>query len=267
MSCHTQVVLQRETMAARPRRGQDFVSEDYKQMMRCFFLSQENAAEAARIYGRFFPNARQPDERTITGAVRRFFDQAFEFPKRVDAGRPRHVLAPEVEEEIEDAFEADPSTSVRQVSRETGVSVSRVHAVISDTGKHPFHLRKVQKLIPGDYVRRTDFCEGFLAQIRANDDFLFNILWTDECTFTRNGCFNQHNTHYWALENPHLTRVTKFQHQWSINVWAGILDGKIVSIFLLLYFRINIAPFLVGNKSTSLVNMLIKWKHFSLKST
>ena len=188
------------------------------------------------MYQRIFPNAQQPDERTITSAVGRFFYRTFEFPVRVDAGRPRHVLVPEVEEEIEDAFEADP-TSVRQVSRETGVSVGRVHAVISDTGKHPFHLRKVQELMPEDYVRRTNFCEGFLAQIRADDDFLFKILWTDECTFTRNGCFNQHNIHYWALENPHLTWVTSFQHRWSINVSAGILDGKVVSIFLLFYFR------------------------------
>ena len=191
------------------------------------------------MYQRLFPNARQPDERTITSAVRRFFDRTFEFPVRVDAGRPRHVLVPEVEEEIEDAFEAEPTTSVRQVSRETGVSVGRVHAVISDTGKHSFHLPKVQELMPGDCVRRTNFCEGFLAQILTDDDFLFKILWTDECTFTRNGCFNQHNTHYWALENPHLNRVTSFQHRWSINVWAGILDGKVVSIFLLFYFRIS----------------------------
>ena len=126
-------MLYRDTMAARPQRGQDFVSEDYKQMIRCFFVCQENAVEAARMYQRLFPNARQQDERTITSAVRRFFDKAFEFLIRVDAGRPRHVLAPEVEEDIEDAFEADPTTGVRQVSRKTGVSIGRVHAVINDT--------------------------------------------------------------------------------------------------------------------------------------
>ena len=194
-----------------------------------FLFGPRKCGGAARFYGRLFPNTRQPDERTITSVVRRHFYCTFEFPIRVDAGRPRHVLAPEVEEQIDDAFEADPSTSVRQVSRGTGVSVCMVHAVISDTEKHPFHLRKVQKLIPGDYVRRTDFCEGFLAQIRANNDFLFNILWIDECTFTRNGCFHQHNTHYWALENPHLTRNTRWQ---SCKYFSIIL----FSIFFFFFF-------------------------------
>jgi hypothetical protein len=48
-------------------------------------------------------------------------------------------------------------------------------------------------------------------------------LFTDEACFTQSGILNAHNAHTWADENPRQTRNIRHQHQFSINVWAGIV--------------------------------------------
>lgn len=34
--------------------------------------------------------------------------------------------------------------------------------------------------------------------------------------------------HYWAEENPHSMEELQLQGRWSLNIWSGIVDGKIV---------------------------------------
>lgn len=188
------------------RRNAGYTVDEYIQMVRMYFIAGEVYEAAARLYRQRWPNRRHPHPETIAAAHRRFMQNGNVLPRHADHGRPPYVLNPALEEQIEDIFENAPSRSVREVSRETGVSKTTVHKVIRDTGKHPYHYRKVQQLLPNDYQRRVNFCGGFLAQVRRDIEFLRRVLWTDECTFTRSGMINQHNCHYWALENPHLAR-------------------------------------------------------------
>ncbi|XP_071576602.1 uncharacterized protein, partial [Temnothorax nylanderi] len=61
--------------------------------------------------------------------------------------------------------------------------------------------------------------------------FVNNILFTDESYFTRDGIFNSHNTHLWANENPNGYHIKSYQHRFSINLWAGILNTSIIGPF------------------------------------
>ena len=63
--------------------------------------------------------------------------------------------------------------------------------------------------------------------------FLTRLLVTDEACFTRNGILNVHNSHTWAVENPHTTRHTYHQQRFSINVWAGIVGDFLIGPYLL----------------------------------
>lgn len=49
--------------------------------------------------------------------------------------------------------------------------------------------------------------------------------------FTRAGITNHRNLHIWAAENPFAVRETTFQHEFSINMWAGIIDDLIIGPF------------------------------------
>jgi hypothetical protein len=54
-----------------------------------------------------------------------------------------------------------------------------------------------------------------------------SVLVMDEACFTRNGILNTRNQHTLAHENPRSFQETRFQQQFSINVWAGIIGDLI----------------------------------------
>jgi hypothetical protein len=58
-------------------------------------------------------------------------------------------------------------------------------------------------------------------------------MWMDEANFSRDGMFNQHNEHFYSLENPHITYRRNDQRRFSVNVWAGILGTYLLGpVFL-----------------------------------
>lgn len=68
-----------------------------------------------------------------------------------------------------------------------------------------------------------------MSELYDLDTSIFSkILWTDESKFCNNGVMNRKNNHFWAAKNPHWMNETRHQLRWSINVWCGILNRKII---------------------------------------
>jgi hypothetical protein len=42
--------------------------------------------------------------------------------------------------------------------------------------------------------------------------------------------------HYWAVENPHWMRQQDHQNRWSLNVWGGVVNNRIVGPF---FFKVT----------------------------
>lgn len=98
---------------------------------------------------------------------------------------------------------------------------------------HPYHYRRVQALEENDPPQRMLFARWFLQQYRADHSFVERILYTDEASFTREGIFNFHNNHFYAVENPHVFREIHFQRKIRVNVWGGVIGNNIIGpIFL-----------------------------------
>lgn len=64
--------------------------------------------------------------------------------------------------------------------------------------------------------------------------FTANVLATYEAIFTRNKVTNIQNAHLWSFENPHETVRGHYQHCFSLNVWARILNEHYIGSFILL---------------------------------
>ena len=58
--------------------------------------------------------------------------------------------------------------------------------------------------------------------------FIRRILFTGEAMFTRGGVINSHNMHQWAEENPGARIICGYQHQFSINIWCGIVGKYLI---------------------------------------
>lgn len=68
----------------------------------------------------------------------------------------------------------------------------------------------------------------FINRQETNPNFIRNILWTDQATFTPDGIFNVHNMHQWAHENPQAKHDRSHQVRFSVKVRAGnILIGPL----------------------------------------
>jgi hypothetical protein len=138
-----------------------------------------------------------------------------------------------VEEEILHRVVEDSSISTRQIAREFGVSHWTVWRTLKESLLYPYHFQRVQSLSTHDFPQRQRFCEWLLQKFNQDPLFHNQILMTDECCFTRDGIQNFHNTHHWADVNPHVIHQGRFQHRFSINVWAGIIGTHLIGPFVL----------------------------------
>lgn len=142
------------------------------------------------------------------------------------AGRP--VARFDNEEQVLRELRLDPGISQRQISRKLGIPRSTVQLIIRRNNYHAYHVKRVQALLPADYEPRVRFCREMLRQHREDPQFFNKVLWFDESSFRRMGIFNIHNLHFYSRVNPNIIRNDRFQHQFGINMWAGIIDQQLV---------------------------------------
>ena len=130
------------------------------------------------------------------------------------------------------------------------------HHILMDHKLHPYHVELHQALSEINFDHRLNCCYWLRAMVEEDPNFLSRVLWTDEASFSSNGGVNLHNMHYWSPNNPHWMREVDYQNRWSLNVWCGILDGRIVGPFFFnehlngdnyLNFLANQLPHLLDN--------------------
>ncbi|GFW15218.1 uncharacterized protein TNCV_173631 [Trichonephila clavipes] len=123
---------------------------------------------------------------------------------------------------------AHPESSVRYISKACSYSKLTVWSILDTYGAYSYRPVLAQELMPGDQERRFDFCNFMLNTLDENPDFFNEVLWSDECQFSRQGTINTQNRHYWSLENPHLVRPNRHHVRWSVNVWCGIWKSTLI---------------------------------------
>lgn len=204
-----------------------FSSREYTLMLRAYFMCGENTNEALRMYRRLYPDSRQPSHATMSSLYQRMLDHGSVFTPSHAQGRGRPALSQNVYDDVLHYFEEDPRRSTNDAAQHFGISQYCAWRIVHSEGMHPYHYRKTQELTTIDRGPRIAFCNWILSNRDAN------VLFSDECLFTRIGLFNQHNEHWWSIRNPKLTREHSFQHRFSVNVWAGILNDRLIGPYFI----------------------------------
>ncbi|CAH0771727.1 unnamed protein product [Bemisia tabaci] len=204
-----------------------YSSAEYADMVYVYGYCNGNAVQSAAEYSVRFPNRTTPSPQTFRRTFSRLRETGSLFlPTQGDG-----VFAPLYDVNrtatILEHFDNDPRTSTRRAAAILEILKSTVHETLRADGRHPYHLQRVQNLLPGDLPRRVEFCNWFLTKSAEHPLFPRRVFWTDEATFTMEGIFNQRNHHIWAHENPHSVREHHFRHDFRLNVWLGILDNKL----------------------------------------
>lgn len=187
----------------------------------------QNAALALRTYRERYSRTRvcPSDQRIFTRAVQRLRDNQSLVPQQVEIP-PRIPVA--LEERILHHFNQNPTSSLRRAGRQFQVHHKTVHRIFKKNKRKAFKYQKVQALLHRDMPVREAYCQWLLTKIESDSNFLFNVMWTDESTFTRNGMWNRQNLRHWSRENPHLVRESAHQYRFAVNVWAGIHGNQII---------------------------------------
>lgn len=213
--------------------AEGYSSAEMTDMLLVFGYCEGNGRESVRVYRERYPNRRIPNHQTFAAIERRLRETGSFTPLTANYGRQRAIRTPEVEEQILERIAEDPKLSTRRLGLEVGVSKDVVHRTLKEQQLHSYHIQKVQDLLAPDLDQRLDFCRFITEQRQQDVNFAKHILFTDEACFTRSGVTNLHNEHVYADENPHATKVTHYQHEFRINVWAGIIGNFIIGPVIL----------------------------------
>ena len=179
-----------------------------------------------RIFTLFTDTVTEMQKRQVFLNVHRQLAETGNFPKATSERPVQQELAEE--EAILNMIENSPTTSVRRISNRVHVSRMKVWRTLHNFGMYPYHIQSVQHLQPADYAPRVDFCRWLIA----HPQLCRKIMFTDEATFTRDGITNTRNSHSWAIENPFQTRETHFQYRFSVNIWCGVLNNRLIGPFV-----------------------------------
>lgn len=188
---------------------------------------QRNVRQAARLYAERYPDRYHPHHNYM-GRLIRGLTQHGHFPGHEQRQRRPNNFAEETELQVLAYMRAYPRSSIRHVSREVGRPISTVHKILKKHKMHPYKADFVQHLRIGDAERRLNFVAWLVVQLEMDNLFFNNIFWTDESKFTNNGVMNKQNSRYWEDTNPHWTRERNNQTVWGVNVWCGIIGGKLI---------------------------------------
>lgn len=129
--------------------------------------------------------------------------------------------------------EENKMLSTRILGQAVGKHQTTVLRTLKKHKYFPYKYEKHQELREGDEERRMAFCFEVMERANNNRDFLGNICFTDECTFTLNNEPNVQNCRYWSQENEHRLVLTRTQYPQKINVWAGIFGRHIIGPFFM----------------------------------
>lgn len=132
------------------------------------------------------------------------------------------------------SIEANENQSIRDIAKSLDMPFTTVHKVLKQNGYKSFKVAKHQELPQyTDKFRRMEFCEQVMEAANNGNNFIGNILFSDESTFPLRGKHNSGVVRYWSKENKFKSIATRTQYPQSLNVWAGILGTHIIGPFFI----------------------------------
>lgn len=197
------------------------------------YLSGCSSREVANNFAGMFPDRPVPAATTVLRTVQKFQSTACLAKDHDKHEMSKYIMNDEMQMNIVLRVEESRSISVRQLANEFHVSVGSVHKVLKQEGYKSFKFGNHQELLPWDSEQRALFCETMVENINADQGLLNRICFTDESTFTLTHHVNNQNCRYWSKDNLHLFSQTHTQYRQSVNVWTGLLNGRLLGPFFI----------------------------------
>jgi len=146
-----------------------YTNEEMADMHYVYGLSQGNGLEASRRYAELYPQRQHPSHRIFARLHQRLREYG-SFDKRTqDCGRHREVRTPQLEEAVLNLIDENPTTSTRKIASQLNVDHMTVFRILKEQLLYPYHLQRVQALLPRDFPKRLEFCNWMLVMIERSN--------------------------------------------------------------------------------------------------
>lgn len=205
-----------------------YTQDEKRDMLEVYITQNRNARRAAAEYGQRYPHRRPPSHMAFHRVYRRFQGTGSKVQPLHHIREGDRVRTFDVELDVLLYTHENPTSSLRQASSVLGISKETIRRIRVAYNMYPYRPHIVHGLHRGDQQRRLGFLAVIDCLLMDVPDLLENILWTDESRFTNNGMYNRWNFRHWAETNPRLTFTSHHQVSYSVNVWCGILNSRII---------------------------------------
>ncbi|EFN71217.1 hypothetical protein EAG_05969, partial [Camponotus floridanus] len=163
-----------------------------------------NGRAAQRLYQQRYPGRRIPHH-SIFESIHRHLRENGSFRRSNGQGRRRSVRTLRFEEQVLAEIENNPSTSTRAIAFNIGISNMNVWNVLREQLLHIY-----------TYYIYTG-CPSIFPFHRQRVQSMFNT----------------HNSHVWSQDNTHATFIRSHQTEFTVNVWAGIINNFLIGPYIL----------------------------------
>lgn len=147
--------------------------------------------KTAEVFNQSHPNRHDPINKQTVARVVRYLRLRGSLHRKKRTIPEEKSL--ELNARVSEAFNRNPHASTRRIGIQLGVGHVTVWRSLKKMKFRPYKMSKHQKLYADDPPKRTSFCRSLLNRTENNEDFINQILWTDEKPFSMNGCFNRQN--------------------------------------------------------------------------
>lgn len=185
------------------------------------------------LFNETFRVGQEPISKSSVERTVRRFEETGCVKDRDRSGRPKTARNGDKSLDVLLSFVEDPHLSTRKAAQVHEVNTASIRSILKTFKFHPYKIRLVHDLNEDDPDRRLQFCEDMMARIDADPDLPLNIVFSDEATFQLSGECNRHNCRYWSDSNPFWVRESRTQYPEKLNVWAGILNNRLIGPFFI----------------------------------
>ncbi|KAJ8978460.1 hypothetical protein NQ317_002914 [Molorchus minor] len=227
----------------------NYTNAEMCEMHYLYGMASGNSAEARRLYQERHPDRQVSHHNLFQRIHQRLWENGSFKKNTADNGRPMEVAIRQEEAVLNEiCLQENPITSTRKIAHNLNLPHSTVWRIFKRQLLYPYHIQRVQALLPRDFPPRLAFCRWMQDKIAQNPQFGAEVLFTDEASFSRDGIFNFHNNHIWAEENEREIAEGHHQQQFSVNyrqfleVLPELLDNVPLQLRQIMYFMHDVAP-------------------------
>lgn len=195
-------------------------------LIELYYANEKSIIKTQRRYATYFNVKKSPTAIMIRNLISRFENtgSVADLPGR---GPRRTVRKNEAVQSVQQSVLQDPYASTRRRSSQLGISRTSLQKILElDLKLFPYKIQMVQSLKPQDTDQRLQYAIQF-QQLAKDDQFLNNLIMSDEAHFCLNGCINKQNNRFWGKSNPREIHHHQL-HPQKCTVWCGVMADRVI---------------------------------------